>query len=167
MFGMWVARVQLAENNDTIDALEQSFNHEPTDEDYATMVQQWIKINKVVLLSYVKEYDKSDAINGFYINGNHMWLNKHDRDNLSYSINIEKEEGIENTVLWADPMKGVKITIPCDDALQMLRKIELYAKACFNRTAEHEYNISQLNTIEDVKNYDYTAGYPEKLQFTI
>jgi hypothetical protein len=26
-------------------------------------------------------------------------------------------------------------------------------------------NISKLTSVEEVKNYDYTAGYPEKLKF--
>lgn len=167
MFGMWIARVQLAEQDGMIEALEQSFDHEPTEDDYTVMQQQWIGINKSLLLSQVEKYDKSDAVNGFYVNGKHMWLDKHDRDSLSYSIRLEKEDGIENTTLWADPIQGVKFTIPCDAALQMLSKIELYAKACFNRTAEHKHNISQLNTIEDVATYDHTTGYPEQLQFKV
>ena len=58
MFGMWIARIQLTEKNGIVEALEQSFDHEPIEDDYAVMQQQWITINKSLLLSQVEEYDK-------------------------------------------------------------------------------------------------------------
>ena len=35
------------------------------------------------------------------------------------------------------------------------------------KTEEHKIAISNLSTIEDVENYDYTTGYPEKLRFEV
>ena len=80
------------------------------------------------------------------------------------SITIEKNAGKEQSVLW---LNGICITVNCDAAIQMLSSLELYALACYNKTAEHKLAVSQLTDVSKVKAYDYTAGYPDKLSFTI
>lgn len=168
VFGMWVGRVKLHDLEDNqVEYIEQSFDHEPTDEDFAAMQSQYVNIKKTLLLSELTKYDKSPNVDAFYVNGQFMWMDKYDRDNLSGGVNTELLEGITETTLWVDPINGIKFVLPCEAVLQMLRKVELYAKACFNRTAEHKYNITQLSTIEEVDNYDYTTGYPEKLYFEV
>ena len=47
----------------------------------------------------------------------------------------------------------------------MLLAIELYASACYDNTQAHVANVKSLENIEDVQNYDYRVGYPEKLRF--
>ena len=49
----------------------------------------------------------------------------------------------------------------------MLSSLELYALNCYNVTAKHKVAIEGLTNIEDIINYDYTVGYPDKLNFTI
>ena len=46
-------------------------------------------------------------------------------------------------------------------------KLELYAKQCYNKTAEHKYNLEQLSIPEEILEYNYTEGYPEKLNIII
>nr|DAU41315.1 MAG TPA: hypothetical protein [Bacteriophage sp.] len=41
--------------------------------------------------------------------------------------------------------------------------IELYASECYNTTQQHIANIKKLNSKEQINNYDYTVGYPDKL----
>nr|DAP08521.1 MAG TPA: Chitin synthase [Bacteriophage sp.]DAR23190.1 MAG TPA: Chitin synthase [Caudoviricetes sp.] len=55
------------------------------------------------------------------------------------SINIEKNAGKEESVLW---LNGICITVNCDAAVQMLSSLELYALACYNKTAEHKLAVS-------------------------
>lgn len=55
------------------------------------------------------------------------------------SINIEKNAGKEESVLW---LNGIRITVNCDAAVQMLSSLELYALACYNKTAEHKLAVS-------------------------
>ena len=50
-------------------------------------------------------------------------------------------------------------------ALDMLDGIELYASACYDVTQMHLSKLGEMTTVEEVKNYDYTAFYPEKLSF--
>lgn len=47
----------------------------------------------------------------------------------------------------------------------MLHAIEKYACKCYDNTQMHIGVVNNLTTIEDIKNYDYRTGYPEKLRF--
>ena len=40
----------------------------------------------------------------------------------------------------------------------------MYALECYNKTAEHKNNVEALTAIDDIVSYDYTKGYPEKLE---
>lgn len=119
---------------------------------------------KELVFREIDQYDTSSNVNGFILNGIQVWLNKDTRVGLMNSITIEKNAGKEQSVLW---LNGICITVNCDAAIQMLSSLELYALACYNKTAEHKLAISQLTDISKVKAYDYTAGYPDKLSFNI
>lgn len=112
----------------------------------------------------IDQYDTSSDVNSFLLNGESVWISKDTRVGLMNSINIEKNSGKEESVLW---LNGVCITVNCDAAIQMLSSLELYALACYNRTAEHKLAVNQLTDIKEVESYDYTTGYPDKLSFTI
>ena len=47
----------------------------------------------------------------------------------------------------------------------MLYAIENYASACYDNTQKHIAEIEKLEIKEDIENYDFTVGYPEKLNF--
>ena len=119
---------------------------------------------KELVLRKIDQYDTSSNVNGFMLNGVQVWLSKDTRVGLMNSVTIEKNSGKEQSTVW---FNGICITINCDAAIQMLSSIELYALACYNRTAQHRLAVSQLTDISKVQTYDYTAGYPDKLSFTI
>lgn len=75
-------------------------------------------------------------------------------------FNAEKSSGKIETTLWLGTQS---ITLGIDKAIQMLYAIEVYASACFDNTAKHKANVMALDSIEEVMSYDYTTGYPEKL----
>ena len=110
----------------------------------------------------IQSFDKSINVNSFKLLGKSMWLDKNTRVGLFNSISIEKEAGKTETVLWYD---AVKYVIPIPDALDMLNTLELYALNCYNVTQSHIAAVRALQTIEEIENYDYTIGYPEKLSF--
>ena len=62
---------------------------------------------------------------------------------------------------------GVSFTISCQNMLQMLSALEVYAIQCYNKTTDHIFNINKIENMEDLDNYDFTQGYPEKLVFEI
>ena len=119
---------------------------------------------KKEVIRKIDEYDTSVNVNSFKLNGVDVWLSKDTRVGLMNSISIEKAAGKEQSVLW---FNSICVTVNCDSAIQMLSALELYALDCYNKTAEHKVNVQNLSSIEEVHNYDYTQGYPNKLEFTI
>lgn len=107
-------------------------------------------------------YDKSDAVNQFYILESPMWLDKEMRVGLMNSINIEKAAGRTETNLW---FGGVCFSFPIEQAIGMLNALELYALDCYNTTQRHIAAINALDTKEEVEAYDFTVNYPDKLNF--
>ena len=108
----------------------------------------------------ITKYDTSSNVNVFSLNGVDVWLDRDTRVSLMNSTTIAKNMGQENTTLW---LGTFKITVKCDQAIQLLSALEMYALSCFNKTAEHKKNVEALSTINEIVSYDYTVGYPEKL----
>ena len=121
-----------------------------------------LDVIKEEAIEQITEYDQSEDVNSFTLQGKQMWLPKETRVGLVNSITIEKNAGKEVTGLWHD---GVRYELPVDTALQMLAALELYALECYNVTAAHKAAVSALESVEDIVAYDYTQNYPEKLNF--
>lgn len=127
---------------------------------------------KEILLAEIDAYDKSSAVNGFYLNGMLIPWSKDDPS----SPNVDKRMGLrqniadkvalgeENISIW---MKGMSFTMPCAQAEMLMRSIENYAYECFNVTAAHKKAVSELASIEEVEKYDITAGYPAQLKMEV
>lgn len=115
---------------------------------------------KTEKLKEIDKYDTSSAVNSFTFKGQSIWIDKATRVGLVNSITIEKNAGKETTTLW---FNNEEFTIPVDMALYMLSAIELYALECYNITARHKAEVSKLEDIDSINNYDITADYPQKL----
>lgn len=123
-----------------------------------------LKYMKKAMLHYIDVYDLSSAVNSFILNGMEVWLDKATRVGLMNSTNISKASGQEITTLW---LGGLKFVMDCDKAIQLLSALEMYALKCFNVTAAHKKEVSELNNIEAVLTYDYKSGYPDKLKMEV
>ena len=121
-----------------------------------------LDVTKEEAIEQITEYDQSEDVNSFTLQSKTMWLPKETRVGLVNSVTIEKNAGKETTVLW---FGGERYELPVDTALQMLSALELYALECYNVTAAHKATVNALESVEDVVAYDYTQGYPEKLNF--
>ena len=121
-----------------------------------------LDVIKEEAIEQITEYDQSEDVNSFTLQGKTMWLPKETRVGLVNSVTIEKNAGKKTTVLW---FGGERYELPVDTALQMLSALELYALECYNVTAAHKAAVNALERVEDVVAYDYTQGYPEKLNF--
>lgn len=119
---------------------------------------------KRVKIKEIEKYDTSIEVNSFFLNGLQVWLNKDTRVGLMNSLTIEKSAGKEDSTLW---FNNICVVVKCDAAMQMLSALELYALECYNKTAEHKVAVEALTSLEEVEGYDYTVGYPTKLNFTI
>ncbi len=119
---------------------------------------------KEMLLAEIDAYDTSSAVNGFMLNGLLVWLDKATRVGLMNSTNIAKAAGQQTTTLW---LKGIKLVVDCDKAIQLLSALEMYALECFNTTASHKAAVGELKTIGEVEAYDYKTGYPKMLKMSV
>ena len=119
---------------------------------------------KKLKIDEITKYDTSSNVNTFSLNGVDVWLDRDTRVSLMNSTTIAKNMGQENTILW---LGTVKITVKCDQTIKLLSALEMYALSCFNKTAEHKKNVEALSTINEIVSYDYTVGYPEKLNLVI
>lgn len=123
-----------------------------------------LEIMKNYVLEQINAYDTSSEVNGFFLDGELVWLDKDTRVGLMNSTNIQKSAGLDQTVLWL----GTKaLSINCDLAIQLLGGLEMYALECFNKTAEHKKDVEELETVGEIANYDYTSGYPERLNLSL
>lgn len=123
-----------------------------------------LKHAKAEKIAEITDYDTSDKVNGFVLNGLLVWLDKATRVGLMNSTTIAKAAGQETTTLW---LKGIKLVVDCDKAIQLLSALEMYALECFNVTASHKAAVGELKTIEEVEAYDYKAGYPKMLEMNV
>ena len=96
----------------------------------------------------------------------YYWANKSERSTLKTAIQDCLTMGIETYRLDLREL-GVSFTVSCQNILQMLSALEVYAIQCYNKTTDHIFNVRRLENMEDIKNYDFTQGYPEKLIFNI
>lgn len=114
------------------------------------------------LCKSIERYDSSRDVNGFYMRGQEMWLDKATRAGLMLRLQAEKSIGMKNTTLWYE---SYQFEISIDDAFQMLFALEVYASQCYDNTHKHLSAITELHTIDEIKSYDYRKGYPDKLEF--
>lgn len=118
-----------------------------------------IKVDKKV---EIERYDSSSSVNEFYLSEVPVWLDKATRTGLMLRFNAEIALGKTETVLWYG---NISIPLQLTTAVQMLYALEVYASACYDNTQSHYAAVDTLETIEEVKSYDYRVGYPEKLRF--
>ena len=111
---------------------------------------------KDILLKQSTLYDNSDEVNSFIYKGNKYWLDKQQRS----CMKTVAESGLDSIEIV---MGDISLNLPSEFIKQFILELEAYAYKCYVNTAKHQKNINNLKTVEEVLNYDYTTGYPEKL----
>lgn len=111
-----------------------------------------------VLVEKIMQLDKSQKINSFYIADYPQWFDKNTRLGLMHLANCS-----ENNVDVVFTNKIINVTT--QNLKKFLQQVEVYAGQCYVQTQKHLQAIKQLKTVEDILNYDYTQGYPNKLKF--
>lgn len=123
-----------------------------------------LKQAKADKIAEITAYDKSPAVNAFYLNGEQHWLDFNLRDRVFDGNERIAYKGREETSLWLD---GKCFVMPIAVAQDLICTIEVYAKDCYNVTATHQAEVNKLTTIEEVEAYNYKTGYPEKLNLKV
>ena len=71
---------------------------------------------KAIKIQQIKDYDKSSAVNQFYVTmgGNKMpmWIKRETRVSLMNTLNIEEMMGRENSILWTETTPPFPIELP-------------------------------------------------------
>ena len=111
---------------------------------------------KNILEKSIAYYDTSKYVNSFYYQNKQYWLSKDIRIGLFRLI----DSGAKQITLQ---LNDNYLIISSDKLKEFLNQLEVYAGKCFTTTAQHLQNIKQLDTIEDLLKYDYTAKYPNKI----
>ena len=145
-------------------AIEEVYDHEPTQVDKDALYNSWLAMEKRVKVAEIIAYDVTDAVNVFELNGMLAWLDKATRVGLVNSLTIEKAAGHTESTLY---LNGHAFVLPIDNALAMLAELELYAIACYQTTEAHKVNVNAMSVIEDVIAYDITADYPQHPVFNV
>ena len=143
----------------TAEAMLEAYNEWKAKQEARTLEQA-----RASKLEEIEEYDQSDKVNGFSLNGMTVWLDKSTRVGLMNSTTIAKNLGNDTTTLW---LGSVKIEVNCDTAISLLSALEMYALECFNVTAAHKKAVEALGTVEEITAYDITADYPDQLSMTL
>jgi hypothetical protein len=101
-------------------------------------------------------YRKSSGIHSFLYQGKEYWLDKEDRTslwNLSNSSLGDLEFIVGDNIVT---MSSLKLKA-------FLLKLEVYAYKCFVNEFKHLKAAKALVNFEDIVNYDFTTGYPDKI----
>lgn len=112
----------------------------------------------------IEMYDSSISVNEFFVQGQSVWLDKATRAGLLLRFQAEQAQGVKDTALWYN---STSYSLQVDQAIKMLYAIELYASACYDMTEKHIANVKALTSEDEIRNYDYRSGYPEKLRFEV
>ena len=144
------------------------YNEQEMRREYGAWKQKWAEkalvLAKKAKIAEIAAYDKSPAVNAFYLNGEQHWLDFNLRDRVFDGNERIAYKGREETSLWLD---GKCFVMPIAAAQDLICTIEVYAKDCYNVTATHQAEVNKLTTIEEVEAYDYKTGYPEKLNLKV
>ena len=170
--GVYVATFLLSETEDTRRIATARYAIKPTEEQVQTDFAEWKARHTALLLNAAKQrkldeiadYNTSDNVDAFLLNGEKHWLTRDERAMAKLSTEARQRLGHYTT---EQCLGGKFYTIPCDTLLTMLARLEDYALSCFNYAIRQQAEVNALTSLEEVENYDVTKGYPEMLTFTI
>ena len=110
----------------------------------------------------ITAFDNSANVNSFIIGGLPMWLSWELRARLKASLEaIEAAGGTEMTKNFG----GIEYPFSVEQWHAMINAVENYAGQCQEVTEGHRAAVNALTTVKKVENYDYTVGYPPKINF--
>ena len=152
-------RVELSKLNFNKEILKEAILAELSFEDLMTLWKELYGVPKnlkEILIQKIKLYRTSNNIHSFNYNGKEYWLDKDDRSclwNLSNSSLGDIEFVVGDELLTMNALKLKAFLI----------KLEVYAYKCYVTEFKHLRNAKVLNKLEDIVNYNYTTGYPDKI----
>lgn len=130
---------------------------EPTEEEL-------IEEAKQEKLSALVAYNESEDVNSFTVGEQQMWLDFDERSRLYKAVDAKEALGKSDmTKSW----RGQDFTFSIQQWKMMLAALENYAYDCQNTTDGHIAAIELMDNVQNIKDYNYTIGYPDKLIFEV
>ena len=124
--------------------------------------EELLQIAKSKKQSDITEHDNSANVNSFIIGGLPMWLGFELRSRLKASLDAAEAAGQES---MTKSFGGIEYTFTTAQWRAMVNAVENYAGQCQVVTEAHRHAVDALTTVEKVEAYDYTQGYPPKINF--
>lgn len=112
----------------------------------------------------IQQYDSSCDVNTCMINDVATWIDLQQRTAWMCSLISAKNRGDEKITFT---LMDQQFTLPIDTAFSLLDRLNGYADMASNVTNKHISNVKALETIEEVKAYNYKTGYPKIISLTI
>lgn len=151
-----------------VEVAQKSFDRQPTEDEISEFEKTYYNARldtaKRDKLAEISEYNTSENVDGFILNGTRHWLTLEERKSAKLSTDAHITLGHETTEQY---LSGVPYTLPCQTLIIMLAQLEVYALNCLNNALRQKAEVEALTTVAEVEEYDVTNGYPEKLSFTI
>lgn len=113
-----------------------------------------------VLRAKIDYYDTSSNVNSFVYDNSNYWFNKETRNSLERLANASNDN--VKLILGENI-----IEISPEKLKEFLSQLEVYASKCYLATYENLAEIKNLNTIEELINYDYICKYPGKIKLEL
>ena len=116
----------------------------------------------------IDDYDISDSVNAFNVHDTEHditfdgWFTAEERSNYKSSIDAAKLLGLETLSFF---IGDVLLEVTPAQAEYMLAQVQLYADQCYIVTKQHKIAVDALETIEEVDEFPYQQGYPNKITF--
>lgn len=161
----YLLRVNPQEQEDgNIIAIEELYNHYPTDADKADLYNAWLSMEKSVMLNTIVEYANSSSIKVFSINDVKGWIDSDDRGSIRRAAADKADEGRDVFTLYLNE-QGIEMSPAKVE--EILKSVEVYASDCHDAVEAHKAIVRASDNIEFVNGYDYKTGYGEYPKFTI
>jgi hypothetical protein len=152
-------RVELSKKNFSYEILSESILEELS---FSDLKEIWNALYgipgniKDILIKKLELYSSSHNINSFIYKDKEYWLDKNNRNslwNLSNSSLGDLEFIVGDNIVT---MSSLKLKA-------FLLKLEVYAYKCYVNEFKHLKAAKELVNFEDIVNYDFTTGYPDKI----
>ena len=115
-------------------------------------------------ISDIQVYDTSEEVNSFTINGVNGWIDRNTRVALLHALDVVEQNGGTTYTVW---FNEAPLLLPITVIKNFLSSLELYAIKALNVTNQHIMQVKQLQTIEEVENFDISQGYPQKIELNL
>lgn len=110
----------------------------------------------------LKEIDKYNDVYSFTLKGKSMWLDSQQRREILEQVSAYRSMKLKEMTKWID---NTEYTFTLKQWTKIVQHVAVYASKVENVKNMYKKNVNELIDDNDIDAYDYTKGYPEKLNF--